>query len=415
MPVKMDHMTAKMCKEGSRRLGYARVLVEIDASKAYVDKVKIDNSNMNVKRTKWVKVEYSCKPDRCNHYGVVGHSFNNCKSKPKSTVEVEKGINQHEKGRNNTEGFVEVRNRKNRMTNQGNHNHGHQGNNVPSKRDHVNKNVKYTYKPKNRGTKQNVNVEQDKTNLEISKGGTEAGKTKKISKENAKELKSSANKYAVLSDEENGSNIEDEFTGKRPIVDEFIKKKLQPTATETNDWNYDMLNYFKYQWAAMERKDGMDIDDSEEEDVYVNQNGAIHDITANEVLASHIRGMSNELKQKEVSKFISDEKVHVCAILETHLKTKNISKVCDKDVQGKVKMYVSFIYASNSITERRDLWNKLQLSKRIVNNNAWILMWGFNVTAKPDEKSTGGSNMTTEMGEFSDDILTLKIDDICSP
>ncbi|GKC37658.1 RNA-directed DNA polymerase, eukaryota, reverse transcriptase zinc-binding domain protein, partial [Tanacetum coccineum] len=51
MPVKMDHMTVEMCKEGYGRLGYARVLVEIDASKAYVDKVEIDyvDNNMNVK------------------------------------------------------------------------------------------------------------------------------------------------------------------------------------------------------------------------------------------------------------------------------------------------------------------------------------------------------------------------------
>nr|GFA62651.1 RNA-directed DNA polymerase, eukaryota, reverse transcriptase zinc-binding domain protein [Tanacetum cinerariifolium] len=33
-----------------------------------------------------------------------------------------------------------------------------------------------------------------------------------------------------------------------------------------------------------------------------------------------------KLRQKEVRKFISDEKVHVCAILETHLKSKNISQ-----------------------------------------------------------------------------------------
>ncbi|GJX57975.1 RNA-directed DNA polymerase, eukaryota, reverse transcriptase zinc-binding domain protein [Tanacetum coccineum] len=112
MPVKMDHMTAEICKEGSGRLGYARVLVEIDANKEYVDKVEIDyvNSNMNVKSTKWVKVEYSWKPAMCSHYGVFGHTINNCNSKPKVNVEVEQGSKPNEKGENNIEGFVEVRN-----------------------------------------------------------------------------------------------------------------------------------------------------------------------------------------------------------------------------------------------------------------------------------------------------------------
>ncbi|GKA80491.1 hypothetical protein Tco_0787183, partial [Tanacetum coccineum] len=49
------------------------------------------------------------------------------------------------------------------------------------------------------------------------------------------------------------------------IVDEFIKKKLQPTCEETKDWNYDMITYFKLQWEAMERHE---MESSDEEDVF---------------------------------------------------------------------------------------------------------------------------------------------------
>nr|GEW13997.1 hypothetical protein [Tanacetum cinerariifolium] len=40
-----------------------------------------------------------------------------------------------------------------------------------------------------------------------------------------------------------------------------------------------------------------------------------------------IRGMDNELKQKELRKFIAEEKVQVCIVLETHLKAYNINRV----------------------------------------------------------------------------------------
>ncbi|GKG27955.1 RNA-directed DNA polymerase, eukaryota, reverse transcriptase zinc-binding domain protein, partial [Tanacetum coccineum] len=34
-PIMMDQKTSDMCKEGSGRLGYARVLIEVDAEKEY--------------------------------------------------------------------------------------------------------------------------------------------------------------------------------------------------------------------------------------------------------------------------------------------------------------------------------------------------------------------------------------------
>ncbi|GKF92873.1 hypothetical protein Tco_0279592, partial [Tanacetum coccineum] len=39
--------------------------------------------------------------------------------------------------------------------------------------------------------------------------------------------------------------------------------------------------------------------------------------------------MCQESKQKELKKFIADGKLHVYAVLETHLKTNSISKACD--------------------------------------------------------------------------------------
>ena len=40
-PIRMDTMTARVCNQGVRRLGYARVLIEVDARKGLPDNVDI--------------------------------------------------------------------------------------------------------------------------------------------------------------------------------------------------------------------------------------------------------------------------------------------------------------------------------------------------------------------------------------
>ena len=43
----------------------------------------------------------------------------------------------------------------------------------------------------------------------------------------------------------------------------------------------------------------------------------------------NVRGMCNKDMQKEVKKFISDEKLSICAVLETHIKENKLNKICD--------------------------------------------------------------------------------------
>ncbi|GJU01498.1 RNA-directed DNA polymerase, eukaryota, reverse transcriptase zinc-binding domain protein [Tanacetum coccineum] len=44
----------------------------------------------------------------------------------------------------------------------------------------------------------------------------------------------------------------------------------------------------------------------------------------------NVRGMCTSDKQKEVAKFILEEKLQVCSTLETHLKSKKLVKACEK-------------------------------------------------------------------------------------
>ncbi|GJY37591.1 RNA-directed DNA polymerase, eukaryota, reverse transcriptase zinc-binding domain protein [Tanacetum coccineum] len=76
------------------------------------------------------------------------------------------------------------------------------------------------------------------------------------------------------------------------IDNEFIKKKLQPLCTKTKDWIYDMINYFKYAWEAMERKEK---DLSDDEDVFKNMNQAVNNIIADESNGSS--GLNMEMSE----------------------------------------------------------------------------------------------------------------------
>ncbi|GJY43524.1 RNA-directed DNA polymerase, eukaryota, reverse transcriptase zinc-binding domain protein [Tanacetum coccineum] len=67
-PVIMDEVTTKMCVTGVRRIGFARVLVEIDAEKGIKDKIEIMYRSKNVATgtKKIVDVEYSWIPSICS-------------------------------------------------------------------------------------------------------------------------------------------------------------------------------------------------------------------------------------------------------------------------------------------------------------------------------------------------------------
>ncbi|GKD98302.1 hypothetical protein Tco_1382199, partial [Tanacetum coccineum] len=63
-PLVMDEMTANMCQYGKGRIGYARVLVEVDARKQFKEGIDVQYSDNNgsILRTKKIMIEYSWKP-----------------------------------------------------------------------------------------------------------------------------------------------------------------------------------------------------------------------------------------------------------------------------------------------------------------------------------------------------------------
>nr|GEU79955.1 hypothetical protein [Tanacetum cinerariifolium] len=213
----------------------------------------------------------------------------------------------------------------------------------------------------------------------------------------------------VVLSEDVSTNDEDHLIDKRLIVDEFIKKKLQPTCEDTKNWNYDMITYFKYQWEAMKRNEK---EDSDEDEVYENNDHAAQSFIADEILDNGCgkgRESADPTSCRIVVGWNADE-VDIMVVQSC-----NQSIFCLVEViHSKVKLFVSFIYASNSSLERRQLWNDLLLHKNIVNNKAWVLMGDFNVTLKPEEHSNGASSMSNDMNEFKDAVNKIEVDDLCS-
>ncbi|GJY84653.1 RNA-directed DNA polymerase, eukaryota, reverse transcriptase zinc-binding domain protein, partial [Tanacetum coccineum] len=140
-----------------------------------------------------------------------------------------------------------------------------------------------------------------------------------------------------------------------------------------------------------------------------------------------------EVNHMATSNLVADE----INVLETHLKAKNINRVCDRifsqwewisnvkysptscricigwdpmvvkvviihesrqrilckveNVVSKENIVSSIVYAANTRIKRRELWKALSLHKRIVGTKSWMLMGDFNVTLKHIEHSAGSS------------------------
>nr|GEW37747.1 hypothetical protein [Tanacetum cinerariifolium] len=191
--------------------------------------------------------------------------------------------------------------------------------------------------------------------------------------------------------EEENHNDKDPFIDKRLIADEFIKKKLQPTCEETKNWSYDMINYFKNKWEAMERKDvEMGV-------VKEFRRMVVHSFQMDlRITAWNIKRMCKELKQKEACEYVFGRWIWMSNVVH--------SPTCCRIVVGWNADKTDVMMVQNC----KELWNVLNVHKSIVNNKAWVIMGDFNVTLKPTEHSNGSSSMTIDMNEFYDVVNKIE-------
>ncbi|GJT93497.1 RNA-directed DNA polymerase, eukaryota, reverse transcriptase zinc-binding domain protein [Tanacetum coccineum] len=137
----------------------------------------------------------------------------------------------------------------------------------------------------------------------------------------------------------------------------------------------------------------------------------------------NIRGMNTSERKKEVKKFFNEEKLHLCAVIETHIKYAKIKKVADfvygnweyvtngennkkgcrimvgwdpnmiqvwmlgkekqcmlflvETLDKKMKFFYTIVYASNSGHERKRLWHSLGVHRQVVNGISWVIIKGI--------------------------------------
>ncbi|GKB85818.1 RNA-directed DNA polymerase, eukaryota, reverse transcriptase zinc-binding domain protein [Tanacetum coccineum] len=261
-PLVMDNMTASMCHNGTGRAAYARVMIEIDAKKGYKDSIEIHYKDKHdcLIRTKFVKVEYSWKPASCSTCGVFGHSNSSCQN-IRVNIDKQDEKKKYQK-KQDDEGFIEVKGRKNVSNGNGAQRMKEQNNKKEYKM--VNEkdkgNIQYMYKPKEDAMKNQQ-------------------KPKKGMQDNNDKFKTPSR---VNKDEEEGMERNDGTKDRRIEVDKFISEQRQPTSNETKDWTYDMNEYFKYRWEDIQRKKYM-IESESDTDIECEMNEADKNLVANEI------------------------------------------------------------------------------------------------------------------------------------
>ncbi|GJZ51255.1 RNA-directed DNA polymerase, eukaryota, reverse transcriptase zinc-binding domain protein [Tanacetum coccineum] len=121
----------------------------------------------------------------------------------------------------------------------------------------------------------------------------------------------------------------------------------------------------------------------------------------------NIRGMNTSEKQKEVKKFINEEKLHLCAVIETHIKYAKIKKVDDF-------VYGNWEYVTNSENNNKGCRIMVGWDPNMI--QVWMLgkekQWDFNVTLNVNEHSNGSSVSSADMIDFQKCVAELEIEDI---
>ncbi|GKA75562.1 putative RNA-directed DNA polymerase [Tanacetum coccineum] len=170
--------------------------------------------------------------------------------------------------------------------------------------------------------------------------------------------------------------------------------------------------------------------------------------------------MNQSPKQREVRHIINENNLSVCAILESHVASSRIDKLCSRVfknwnwtsndavcVKGsriilgwnsddvvvdiisqedqvmhariffkadKKELFCSFIYAHNRYTHRRSLWRNLNIHKLYVRGRPWCLLGDFNVALHLDDKAAGSSSIDIAMRDFQECVEDIEVTDVNS-
>ncbi|GJU61512.1 RNA-directed DNA polymerase, eukaryota, reverse transcriptase zinc-binding domain protein [Tanacetum coccineum] len=170
--------------------------------------------------------------------------------------------------------------------------------------------------------------------------------------------------------------------------------------------------------------------------------------------------MNQAPKQNEVRQIINENHLSVCAILESHVASSRIDKLCssvfrhwnwtsngalfvkgsriilgwnsddvdiaiisqeDQVIHARIffkadrkELFCSFIYAHNRYTHRRALWRNLNIHKLYVRGRPWCLLGDFNAALHLEDKAAGSFSVDIAMREFQECVQDIEISDVNS-
>ncbi|PWA47852.1 hypothetical protein CTI12_AA499250 [Artemisia annua] len=84
-------ITTGMCERSNRRANYARVFVEVEATKGIIDSVEVCYRGLG--KSMHLNVDYAWKPTICSHCKVFGHNFKKCKNREITVEEKMEAMN----------------------------------------------------------------------------------------------------------------------------------------------------------------------------------------------------------------------------------------------------------------------------------------------------------------------------------
>ncbi|GJY24271.1 RNA-directed DNA polymerase, eukaryota, reverse transcriptase zinc-binding domain protein [Tanacetum coccineum] len=457
-PVIMDEITTKMCITGVGRIGFARVLVEIDAEKGIKDKIEIMYKSKNInkfcKKISKCGIEEGSVEKKDNEFKTVQNrkygrnGFNMNKNSNRQNGQYDRMWNDRRNVRVNTKWQTNKRfeyRRRNEDERKGKRLEDNEGINVE-----VNgmKRSKEQDSGGSRSFKDN-----DK---ECQEGSTSANKS------NRNGMKIVDEALSKVSDDKNGGMNEDmkrycrdrkelfnaakEIEENEDVMEESVKvsKRIERIGSKNREagtyrivWKTERVSIEKRIERKCEQKTDRELCDKNRQSDKVSkrierfrrkiEKRGIH-LKQTECLgvkelrdseqkqkemiilifflmdlkfgAWNIRGLcSHSDKQKEVKRLIKKGGLQFCAVLETHVKYKNIKKAwlisksrqymffLMETIDRKSKFFCTMIYASNSGMKRRKLWKDLEIQKIITNGIPWVILGDFNVTLKVSEHS----------------------------
>ncbi|PWA83035.1 hypothetical protein CTI12_AA173540 [Artemisia annua] len=255
-----------MCQYGKGRLGYARVLIDVQAKQDFREFIIVQYRYNNgiVIKTKRISVEYSWKPTKCEHCQVFGHSLSICKMRPRTSEEEiagkEKNVDTEKKMNNNGkndygkqvdyDGFMT---KKNAKTND------HKGNGYNQQKNRGQYMGKKYEIPKpiyRKKVNTEMNANQNQATPKTPKDNTTSGgkKTWNVDEEVVKEVRNTANKYSVLQDLDDDGYKKNLSQRERNEVENCAKLKMQPASNVKCKWSQEMNEYFKECWDRLHGK-----------------------------------------------------------------------------------------------------------------------------------------------------------------